>query len=432
MPEYYQFAHHPLGKELQKRVSRILCRLVLFRFRTHVMYSAQLAILNDLIALEESLRSSRDQAKSLRHQAAQIALSARAEGRPPSDSERRQMAQLQEEADGYAFAVRLLRYGRWLYRYVADGIAWRAYRFNRQAIRALGTKEPVPFLSGKANIDKEINLFKAIRRQGRDWLPVMHDLTNCLRTGDYSVFQKGALVRVFELKIRRSSRKEDYDTPEPKNDRERRQAKRLGEVQEFMESGELGALHPDLVGGRSLSTSAIEKHNYDAVSKAIAKARTKGFGFEEPERGLLYIAWDRQTHHVDRALQEARELHPHIFETLFTFRAIMPRFEEYHVSLPITAMELSRRDMTDVIFGKIALMCMLNYACVEDFCRERGVALTIHHDSHRSMRITVNSEPYGGDVCEGLWDRILLEALSLQSFVDFIKAILDEYSTNGG
>jgi hypothetical protein len=399
----------------------------LFRHRTHALYSAQLAILNDLLALEDTLRTSRDKASSLRHRASEMALSAKSEGRAVTDSEKERMRDLQDEAAEYAFAVRVLRYGRWLYRYVADGIAWRAHGFHREAIRALGSKEPVPFLSNKAGIHKEIDFFKAIRRQGWEWLPVMHDLTNCLRTGDYSVFQHGRPVRILELKVRQSPPAQAPELPTPRNKREARQAKRLKDVQEFMRTGDLGILHPELVGGRSLKTAALERHNYRALSKAIASARARGYGFHEPERGLLYVAWDGRTHPVDDALREAGQRHPHIFSTLFTFRAITPRFEGFHDSLPITAMDISHRDITDVLFGRIALMCMLNDACVEAFCRARGIPLTIHHDSPRSMRITVDSKPHGGEVREGLWDRLLLEALSLQSFTDLIKAIMDEY-----
>ena len=90
-------------------------------------------------------------------------------------------------------------------------------------------------------------------------------------------------------------------------------------------------------------------------------------------------------------------------------------------------MELSSRDISDVIFGRIALMCIVNYACVEMYCRENNVPLSFHHDQNEQLRIIVDSKPNGGEVCEGLWNRLLLEALSLRSFKDLIKAIMDEY-----
>jgi len=426
LPDFYQFATHPLGKELRRRVRKIICRMAFFRYKTHALYSAQLAILHDLLALEHSLTSCREQASSLRNKASQIALAAKdADGALP-DSVKQQVKALQQEADDYAFAVRLLRYGRWLYRYVADGIAWRAYGFNREAIRALGAKEPVAFLSKKEGIEGETNLFKAIRRQGREWLPVMHDLTNCLRTGDFSVIEHGALVQVFELKLRQSTKVDAPRSHSPRNPREGRQAKRLQQVSEFMKSGNLEILHPHLKGGKALKTTTVEKHNFAAVSAAIASARAHSTGYEEPERGLMYLAWDGRTYPVKEVLLQARQHHPHIFDTLFTFRSINPRFEQYHVSLPITAMDLSARDITDILFGRIAVMCILNYECVETFCRNNGVPLRFHHDQPNGFEITVDSKPHPSGVGQGLWDRLLLEALSLQSFADLIRAIMAE------
>ena len=90
-------------------------------------------------------------------------------------------------------------------------------------------------------------------------------------------------------------------------------------------------------------------------------------------------------------------------------------------------MDLSPQDITDIIFGRIALMCMLNYACVESCCRDNGVPLTFHHEPAGQFGITVDSKPYGGEDCDGLWDRLLLDALSHQSFTDLIKTIMDEY-----
>src|SRR5258706_7856168 len=154
--------------------------MAIFRYSQYALFSAQLQILEDLLALEATLRSSRDQASSLRKTAGQLAKAATQSTEPLPSNVKQQISAMQEEAAQYDFAVRVLRYGRWLYRYVADGIAWRAYSFDRRAIRALGAKEPVVFLSKKDGIEQEILFFKSLRRKGREWFPVMHDLTNCL------------------------------------------------------------------------------------------------------------------------------------------------------------------------------------------------------------------------------------------------------------
>ncbi len=433
MTEFYEFIGHPLAAELRWRVSSIIWLMALFRNRTHILYSAQLLILHDLIALEENLRDYRIKGSTLRSSATQIALSARQEGRGLTETEKLEVKSLQQEADNYALAVRILRYGRWVYRYLGDAIAWRAYHYRREFIRALGAKEPVPFLSKKDGIDKEINLFKAIRHLGREWLPVMHDLTNCLRTADFSIFRNGIPFRIFELKIRQTESDTACVAPpsRKRGTREERQEKRLQDVMEFLESGDLGKLNPDLAGGRSIKSKIPTRHNFSAISKAVWKARRSGYGFEQPERGLLYLAWDSRKNRIEDALQHANNAYPHIFATLFTFRSINPRYEQYHQSLPITAMDIPTRDIISLLFGSIGLVCLLNYACVEEWCLQNGVPLRFNHSTPGHMRITVDMMPHSGEVGQGLLDRLLLEGLSLTSFTNIIQTIMAEFGAGG-
>jgi hypothetical protein len=71
---------------------------------------------------------------------------------------------------------------------------------------------------------------------------------------------------------------------------------------------------------------------------------------------------------------------------------------------------------------------MVNYQCVEEFCRENGVPLRFQNTDPDGFRIIVESKLYPGEVLEGLWDRVLLEGLSLKSFSNLIKAIMNEFA----
>jgi hypothetical protein len=424
LPEFSDFELHPLGKELHKRVSRIIWKMAIFRYSRSVLFSAQLQILEDLLALEDSLRSSRDQASSLRKRASELAKASVQPGEPLPDVIKQQINEIHQDAASYDHTVKVLRYGRWLYRFVADGIAWRAYGFDRRAIRALGAKEPVAFLSSKEGIEKEIMVFKSLRRLGTEWLPIMHDLTNCLRTGDFSLFKNGVLYRLIELKIRQSG-KQGEDVSRPKSGREARQANRLHSVSEYMQTGDLGILDKDLKGGKSFRTDIVEKHHYEALSAVIRSARARKYSFIEPERGVMYVAFDTRTRSEDDALQNASEHHPHIFNSLFTFQGIIPRFEKYHVSLPITAMQLSARDMIDILFGRVAVMSFINFQCIEDYCRNNGISL--HFDtSGKQLKILVDAKPYSIEIHEGIWNRLLYEGFTLRSFADLTKAAMIE------
>ena len=426
MPEFSDFETHPVGKELRRRVSSIIWKMAIFRYSRSVLFSSQLQILEDLLALEASLRSSRDQASSLRGKAGEIAKAAAQHGEPLSDGIKQQINEMHEDAASYDSVVKVLRYGRWLYRYIADGIAWRAYGFDRRTIRALGAKEPVAFLSSKEGIEKEIMVFKSLRRLGREWLPVMHDLTNCLRTGDFSLFRNGVLYQIIELKTRQSGGKQSAGVSESrKSGREARQANRLRSISEHMQTGDMELLDMNLTGGKVFKANVVEKHHYEAISAVVRSTRFRKYGFIEPERGLMYLAFDTRTRAEDDALRNASEYHPHIFDSLFTFQGIIPRFQEHHVSLPITAMQLSARDMIDILFARVAVMSIINFQCVEDYCRNNGIPL--HFDrSGKELKIIVDAKPHQIEVREGIWNRLLDEGFTLESFVGLIKATMIE------
>lgn len=425
LPEFSDFEAHPLGKELRKRVSRIIRKMAILRYSRYALFSGQLQILEDLLALEASLRSNRDQASSLRKKAGELAKIAVQPGEPMPEVVKRQISEIYDTSSSYDSAVKVLRYGRWLYRYVADGIAWRAYGFDRNAIRALGAKEPVVFLSSKDGIEDEIIFFKDLRSQGREWLPVMHDLTNCLRTGDFSLFRNGVLDQLIELKIRQSGTKSVDISEKPRSARETRQANRKRLISEYMQTGGLELLDKNLNGGKVFKANVVEKYHYEAISAVVRAARSHEHGFIEPEHGLMYLAFDTRTHGEEDALRNASEQHPHIFDSSFTFQQITPRFQEYHVSLPITAMRLSAGDMIDILFERVAVISFINFRCVEDYCRDNGISL--HFDgSGKERKIIVDSKPYLVEVREGVWNRLLYEGFTLQSFVDLIKATMIE------
>jgi hypothetical protein len=399
--------------------------MAILRYSRDALFSAQVQILEDLLELEDSLRSSRDQASSLRKRASELAKAAVQPGEPLPDAIKQHINEMHEDAASYDHAVKVLRYGRWLYRYVGDGIAWRAYGFDRHAIRALGAKEPVVFLSKKDGIEKEVMFFKALYNLGSEWLPVMHDLTNCLRTGDFSLFRNGALHQLIELKIRQSGKQSVDVSENPKSAREARQATRLRLISEHMQTGDLALLDKNLKVGKVFKVNVVEKHHYEAISAVVRSARSRKYGFIEPERGLMYLAFDTRTRVEEESLRDASEHHPHIFDSLFTFQGIIPRFQEYHVSLPITAMDLSARDMIDILFGRVAVMSFINFRCVEDYCRNNGISL--HFDrSGKQLKIIVDSDPYPIEVREGIWNRLLYEGFTLYSFADLIKAAMIE------
>lgn len=427
MPEYYQIKNHPLSNELEKRASRIVWRLVFFRYSTRALYQAQVRLIKELQLVEEGIRYFKEEITSAKQMASTLATNIIEDKGSLSTGDKAEIKSLQLEAEHLKLERQILQFGRWLFRYIGDGIAWRAYGHNRQVIRALGSKQPVPFSSGKEGFKSEMKVFKAVRNLGKDWFPLMHDITNCLRTGDFSIFHKGQFNRIIEVKVKQSRQNFIRQNSLKNIGRSARQADRLNRIFKLLETGDLSQLHPELKHGLSIRSSVPEKHNFEAISNAIKLSRKNGFGLQEPERGLLYLAWNMENWSEDKVFQKAIQAHPHIFDTKLEFRSISPRYDAYHLSMPITAMALPSSDILDILFGRIALIVMVNYKCLEEFCQNKGLPLKIEVDDQKeAIRITVNTQPYGVAVAQGFWDRVMLEGLTFESFVGLTQGIYED------
>jgi hypothetical protein len=420
MKDYFLLKDEPVIIELEKRLSPVLRKLVRSKYSYKSLYEAQEKLLEEIFAIEESIRLARKEYSEIRKTTNELAIELKSKNGELPKKYRSGIKLQHEKTEKIAFAIELLRYGHWFIRYVADGIAWHAYGFNRMQIRALGGKEPISFLSDKDGFEFEYARFKEIRDIGDDWLPIFHDLTNCLRTGDISVFWNSNLIDVVDVKpdgvISVHSDRDNY------SGRAKRQKQRLNRLWKYFGTRDLSDLDPELFG-KAIHTKAIEKYNFDAISKAIRKARKNGCGFVEPEPSLLYLAWHLDISDETEALKKAGESHPHIFKSIFTFRAIQPRYDEYHLSLPITAMDLPAKDIIDLTFGKIAVLTFLNFELFEKQCEYYGLPLQVEK-TNDGFNLVV-SEPYPGKVQDGLWNRLMLEGLSIGSFCSLIKSIYE-------
>lgn len=83
-------------------------------------------------------------------------------------------------------------------RCVGDALAWRVFGFERRYILALCRNAPAGVMAGKLGLAAERDhVERAWKQDGQ--LAILHDLTNCLRIGDVTVFG-GDGPEIFEVK----------------------------------------------------------------------------------------------------------------------------------------------------------------------------------------------------------------------------------------
>jgi len=96
------------------------------------------------------------------------------------------------------------------YRCVGDALAWRVFGFDRSHILALSRNQSPGVMAGKKGLARERETVEqAYTQDGR--FALMHDLTNCLRIGDVTVFTDEGPVTD---EVKNNPEKERRSTPQ--------------------------------------------------------------------------------------------------------------------------------------------------------------------------------------------------------------------------
>jgi hypothetical protein len=84
------------------------------------------------------------------------------------------------------------------YRCIGDALAWRVFGFQRKEIIARSQNAPPGPMAGKEGLPAELAALEQARADGK--FAILHDLTNCLRIGDVTVFSDDDPPETIEVK----------------------------------------------------------------------------------------------------------------------------------------------------------------------------------------------------------------------------------------
>lgn len=85
------------------------------------------------------------------------------------------------------------------FRCVGDALAWRVFGFDRRNIIALCQNAPPGVWAGKAGAPAELDAVEQAYRQDGQFA-ILHDMTNCLRIGDVTIFRNDGSRATIEVK----------------------------------------------------------------------------------------------------------------------------------------------------------------------------------------------------------------------------------------
>src|SRR5205823_254241 len=180
-------------------------------------------------------------------------------------------------------------------RRIADGLAWKALRYDRLAIAVFGQGRRVGRLAGGVGFDAELAAMESFWERGI--LAIHNDMTNVLRHGDLTAVRwprSGDLeVDVVEVKAGRA----DPDSA---------QMRRIAAAIEFLQKGE----HPSLADGERLTALRLPQRYrtfQTGLRDVIGKARRKGFAWVSPSPAIAIMVMDftRAGGHVPEIVQPA-------------------------------------------------------------------------------------------------------------------------------
>ena len=319
--------------------------------------------------------------------------------------------------------IEVLNYLRISLRHVGDTIAWIVYDRNREIIRNLGNKQAVGFIYGKKGFLNETSVFSKITELDEDYCVLLHDLTNCLKTADISIKLPDGIIFWYEIKSGQIIDPNNKNGKQSKfTNRTASQLERLHEIDEFLKNKKTKKVIPNhtLISHTSKSP---ECHHIDILDTLIDKARKYGFSISSPEEGLLYlVTCDNKK--IETGLLLAKKEFPDFFSSLITFRD----FNRFHLDnpdwlIPIPAMGFSYENSMDLIFNKINIMVFVNYDKIFKKCKEYGVELSLKDSGRNQKVIFGKGKKLEFIVATGFWERIFLEAMTIETFCIFVADI---------
>lgn len=341
------------------------------------------------------------------------------------ESER--IRELQRQLTLLKLQQRVTRALRHATRTIADGVAWKALRYDRMAIAVLGQGRRVGRLALGIGFDTEAAMLKAYWDLGV--LALHNDLTNTLRHGDLTLVRwpsGGELeADVKEVKAGRV----DPDSA---------QMRRIGDVIAFLQKGE----HPTLADGRPLRVLRLPQRyrtHQANLASVIHRARRVGFAWESPSPCLAIMAVDfgraggqirrvvgRGHAEMERRLGwwRAGSLEP------FVWTSSLQRMDDRRNTIasiaPVTIFRMPPEDVVDVLLGFVDYVVYLNDSVLGRIFARHGIKVKIARPP-QSERVFLEAErgTRGVGVPGAARVQMMLELMTPASLVTLVSANLD-------
>jgi len=231
-----------------------------------------------------------------------------------------------------------------------------------------------------------------------------------------------AEILTFELKLGKGKRKLSA--------RERRQKRKREIIQEFYDRG----ISTRLIPGKTtmqLFTKKHDKHNWKDISAVIKEAIEKGYGNRIVEDCMIYRAFQNKPTTSHESMDDLIRLGRERFKNPF----IMLKCHDNHIlgltpsMMPFTCFDIPLSYKEKLLFEEVGFCVILDLNSLARIIEESGFPCKVLKDSNE-YALEVSHKVRGKVLHLELgYDpiyRLLLECLSVKSFLDHAKGMLKE------
>lgn len=384
--------------------------------------------------------------------------------------------------------LRDLRSARWYSKRLGDALAWLVFLFDRKTLFALAENTRTPSSASSEDDGSRGVLLTAQNLLNQRWgLPIIHDITDCLRIGDISLLSFGETVddrhvRTIEVKTKRTAIEPQLDgsdvlhlqitmisteplyesggdgmqAPEPptvapqplKWRDDRRLDKQVKRMRRAMEHRDVeNDVIAELDGNphMSLLTGVQDVHHWTELRRAIREARRGGYAFFAVDEFIGY-----SIHYNSAGITTGDlgmgSLVDDIVKSIFvtdlddrnsiTINQIPAKEDNDRAPfiLPFYLYDIPRRAIRELVEGKLVIMAYMNAGRVEHALAEAGFKVEPEHRDGADLRSfkvrTTLTWPDGSASVEipAPWQDMLTamhEFYGIESVVSKVEAIRD-------
>jgi hypothetical protein len=318
--------------------------------------------------------------------------------------------------------------GQHILRQIADGISWRALRYDRRAFSILGEGERVGRLAVGIGRDAEIVALGQLWQE-EGVFAIHNDLTNCIRRGDLTAIRAhDGMLDVTLIEVKAGHAPEDSP-----------QMSRLKRATELLREGRLLTDEGVVV---HLTVVPAQYETYlSLLPDLIARARRDGYAWARPHECLLIGASDfrvwanRADEFMARSVAERRRVgwgggEPDTLDWLSSLRRIRDRGWSFSSMAPYTIFALPAEDVADVIMGFIDLATSLRLDLLESALSRDDVEVRVARpgEAAKLFLVAIRRE-VGLELPPHLREQMMVELMtpdSLFAAIDYVLALNEE------